>query len=185
MKIYRIIPDVNDFQSIALNDESLWQTDMFTFDCKSKTKVWLSPKTYVLNPKLKEGDFPYLCPGALVVRENAINKILEYFEMSGELLPLTLESNTLSILNVLECINALNKEETEWKFSNRTGKKLRILKYSFHLNRIPEAPLFKIPETSKSEILTYSGVKDPDDEFITVYKKTGLKGLRFEKIWSS
>lgn len=184
MKIYRIISEVNKFQSLALNDESLWQTGQFTFDCVAKNKNWIPPLAYILNPKHRKGDFPYLCPGAIVCNKKANNILFDFFEMSGEILTLKNENQEFYILNILDCINALNQEGTVWKYSKRSGAKIGIEKYSFHPNRIPEPPLFKIPETSKSEILTYSGIKDPEDEFITAYNKSGLLGLLFEELWS-
>ena len=184
MNVYRIVEDVNLCQSFCLEDESLWQTDSLLFDCAKKKDSWNPPSVYVLNPKLKMGNFIYLIPGALICDQIATEALRDILEMSGELLPILHEGKEYTILNVTECVNALNQEKTEWKYSKRSGAKIGIAHYSFHMNRFPETSLFKIPETSRSEILTYSGLKDPEDEFITICQKQGLTGLLFEELWS-
>jgi hypothetical protein len=35
-----------------------------------------------------------------------------------------------------------------------------------------------------AEILTVSGLKDPEDEFESVVEDEGLEGILFEKVWS-
>jgi len=50
---------------------------------------------------------------------------------------------------------------------------------------VPETPLFKIPELAKAKILTHTGMGDDEDTFIHAVTKHGLKGLRFEQIWTN
>ena len=99
-------------------------------------------------------------------------------------MPLTHEGEQFFALNVTECINVLDNESTQWVYGQSTGARIRIEQYAFHADRLTETPLFKIPETSRSEILTVEGLKDPDDEFKSRVEKMGLTGLVFEEIWS-
>lgn len=185
MKIYRVLPDVNRFQSMTPEDAQIWNSDRLTFDGLPKKKDWLPPDLFVLHPKLKKGDFFHLCPGTLVLNEGAIEILLEYLEMSGELLPVRCEGEEYTVINVTECINVLNRAETDWVYGSSTGKRIRIRNYAFYADRLTETPLFKIPETARGEILTATGLKDQEDEFKFNVESRGLKGLLFEKIWSS
>jgi hypothetical protein len=86
------------------------------------------------------------------------------------------------ILNVLDCINGLDYENTKWQYF-RDGTKGRILKYKFHKERVVnESTIFKIPETSKSVIFCTSNFKDREDEFYHIYHDNKLSGLTFEEI---
>jgi len=184
MKVYRIRTDANNFQSFYPIDEKIWDTNLLIFDGASRKKDWIPLEVYVLQTKLKRGNFFKLCPGSLVVDKYAIDSLASFFEMSGELLPIFFDNTEYNILNVTECVNVLNQENTNWVNGQSTGKKIRIEKYSFLPERFVEVPLFKIPETCKSEILTITGIKDPDYEFKTKVEKLGLQGLIFEEIWS-
>ncbi len=187
MTIYNIESDANSIQWIIPEIDDELFLDLTTFDCKPKLPEWPSVKWYIHNPKSKKGDFYTLgVDGALVFNEKVYDSDLAgLLEMAGEILPVQLEDGTqLYILNVLECVNALDKEKTTWHLYD-DGSKRSIKDFVFHSNRITESSLFKIPETSKIDILVYSGVKDPEDEFKTLYEKLGFTGLTFKELYSS
>jgi hypothetical protein len=184
LKIYRIVPDVNRFQGLSVEDDKVWQGTMLTFDCTPKSSTWAAPSVYVLQPKLKKGNFFNLCPGALVLDAHAAEVLRGLLEMSGELLPLRHKDEQLTVLNVVGCFNVLDESKTTWVYGKSTGAKIRIERYAFHASRLTETPLFKIPETCKSDILTVEGLKDSDDEFKGRVERLGLKGLAFEELWT-
>jgi hypothetical protein len=183
MKIYRVRPDVNRFQYFMLEDQALALSDMMTFDgTPGKAPAWVAPSVYIYEPKLKKGHFLALWgTDALVIDETALEQLGDLLEMSGELLPLPYKDQLYHVLNVTECVNILDEQKTQWLYEKGS---MPIKTYAFHANRITETPLFKIPETCKSEILTYEGLKDPDDEFKGRVERLGLKGLVFEELWS-
>jgi len=185
MKIYRVTLDVNNYQSFFPDDEKIWQTETLNMDSTSKLSGWIPPKIYILKPKLKRGNFFYFCAGGLVIDKIACEKLRSFWEMSGELLPLEYKGEEFFLFNTLECINVLDDEKTEWILGKTSGKKIRIDKYVFKENRMTESPIFKIPETVKGEILTFEGMKAPEDEFKYVVEQENLKGLIFEEIWDS
>ncbi|MGJ8678521.1 MAG: hypothetical protein ACSHX0_13485 [Akkermansiaceae bacterium] len=78
----------------------------------------------------------------------------------------------------------LDNEKSNWYCSPRDGTKVSIDDFAFHRNRLGESSIFKIPETVRAGIYTFTGLKDPEDEFKTAYEAAGLKGLLFEEIWS-
>jgi len=181
MKIYRIVNDVEKYQWIMpQNEKDLF--DALSFDCFPKKESWNPIEMYIFNSKKKKGNFYSLGGiGALVFDDNVLNVMRTFFEMAGEILPVFLNGTELYILNVLECVNALDEKKTIWNYyENQTRD--GILKYAFHNKRFTESSIFKIPETSKTEILTYSGFKDPIEEFYSLYIQYAFEGLLFDQI---
>jgi len=81
-------------------------------------------------------------------------------------------------------VNCLDSEGTGWVFGKKTNAKIRIERYQFIPSHFSEAPLFKIPETAPAELLTVTGLKDPQDEFKNRVESARLGGLVFEEIWA-
>ena len=161
----------------------MWETDLLHLDCRPKLPNWKAPEICIFNPKRERGDFFHLCAGGPAVAEPAVERLRDSLEMAGELLPLTYNGSTFFLLNVLECANCLDAHRTEWVIGKKTGNRIRILKYHFDARRFTESTLFKIPETSSSDILCVEGMKDPSDEFKAQVETAGLKGLVFEELW--
>lgn len=184
MKIFRIRHDVSKYQTFIAADPNIWNTNQLSFEGLPKKDSWSSPEVYYPNPLEKLGDFVYLCPGVLVFNARARECCANFFEMSGEILPIYHEQKPLFALNVTQCWNVLDQERTQWKYDKYGTIKLRIEKYYFHPHRIPEVPLFKIPETVKTSIYTCQGMKDPENEFKYNVEINELTGLIFEQVWS-
>jgi hypothetical protein len=184
MKVFKITEDVNNYQWIMPEDDSDILNTL-KFECSPRSQNWSPINMYVFNPKKKKGNFFSLGGfGALVFDEIVLDKMLTFLEMAGEILPLNVEGTTLYCLNVLECVNSLDQNKTVWDHYD-DGTKGRILKYAFHSNRTTNSSIFKIPETCRTEVLVYSGVKDEEDEFYSSYKKCGFTGLDFTEIYST
>jgi len=183
MKIYKIIPDVDNYQWVMPKNESDLMTKL-SFDCEPKKDKWQPVDMFVFNPKKKKGNFYSLGGiGALVCDEKALDVLLTSFEMAGEVLALKLGSEVLYVINVLQCTNALDYEKSKWSYYS-DGTRGRLLQYAFYRNRLTESSIFKIPETSRTEIFTYSGTKDPEDDFLYLYHANKLEGLLFEEVYS-
>lgn len=183
MKVYRVRPDVNKFQYFMLEDQALELSDTMTFDgTPGKAETWAAHSVYIYKPKDKLGNFLALWgTDTFVVDATALEQVRDLLEMSCELLPLYYKDNLYHVLNVTECINVLDDQRTQWVYEKG---RLPIKTYAFHKSRFAETPLFKIPETCRSEILTIEGLKDPDDEFKGRVERLGLKGLNFEEVWT-
>jgi len=183
MKIYKLVEDANNYQWIMPeNRDDI--TERLSFECQSKISGWSPVKMFVFNPAKKKGNFFTLGGiGALVFDEKVLDKMLTIFEMAGEILPLKVNDMTLYALNVLSCVNSIDKDKSTWNYYD-DGTRGRLIKYSFHTDRITESSIFKIPETCKGEILTSYGINDKEDEFLTLYKKHGFTGLTFEELFS-
>jgi hypothetical protein len=183
MKIHRVRPDVNNYQYLMLEDDSLVLSELLNFDGTAKADEWVAPAVYILEPNSKKGNFPSLFSKAVIlVDEIALESLRGLLEMSGELLPLPHEDKLYYVANVTGCFNVLDVHRTQWRYEKGRPP---IDRYVFHRKRLTEMPLFKIPETCKSEILTCEGLNDAEHEFKGRVEQLGLKGLIFEELWSS
>ena len=183
MKVFRIVLDVNQFQSCFLCNPDLWSLHESTFDGRPRAAEWISPEVYVLKPKLKRGDFLAFEVGTMLFGERAWADLQDLFEMSGEILPVSCDGQHLRLINITECVNVLDQEKSQWR-TYADGSRAGISRFAFHSTRFTETPLFKIPETCKGDMLTVEGMKHPDDEFKPRVEKLGLTGLIFEELWS-
>lgn len=183
MKIYSVSTASNDYQQFLPEDDSIWASGMLSMDCKSKLESWVPPAVRIYNPKLVEGDFLGYCPGAIAIGERAEKLLLSLLERSGELLPFACNDRSYWLLNVLECVDCLDHEKTEWVYGKSTGKPIEIKNYEFNPSLVPEVSFFKIPETSKGSLLMSSGMSDPEDEVFHHIGQSKLTGLKLELIW--
>ncbi len=180
MTIYRVRCDLNNYQSLEIADRKIALSRKYYFDCQRSEPDWNPPEVYNPHPKLKRGSFfgfrgsrgGFICDER--TRDN--DEMAEILEMSGELLPLPYEGETFYVINVLECKNCLDRERSNFDPYPQ--------KYTFHKHRIPDTPLFKIPETSMVEVLCVENGPDPEYEFKRRYERLDLTGLYFEKLWS-
>jgi hypothetical protein len=187
MKIFNVETDINKYQLILPISDSVDIFEILAFSGLPKKEKWKPIKFYIDNPLKKQGDFYSLInTAAFVCNQNAINKLGRFWDLGAELLPIYLEDGTeLFIVNIIDCVNALATNDTEYDYYEDGTRSNRILKYSFHENRFHESSIFKIPETANIQILTYTGLKSLEDEFYTAYQQSALAGLIFEEIYSS
>jgi len=183
MKFYKVTVDSNSVQLIIPDVSESIILDYTSFNCELKQKGWENVNWYIYNPKVKVKNFFSLgSSSAFAFDENVYDSdLFTLLEMAGQIIPINVEGKRLYILNVMNCINILNKGETE-RFKYDNGSEGRILKYAFYENRISESTLFKIPETCKGEILTYTSRRDLLDEFKSLYEQLEFTGLVFEEI---
>lgn len=182
MKIYEVQTDINTCQIIQRDDHY----ELHEFNCQKMMDKWISDGWYIFNPMDEKSHF-YDTPGATIIfdqfiRESDLGTLLE---MSGEILPVKIDGENYYFLNAQECINVLNKENTTFEIYSDGTKSSMIDKYSFHPQRIGGIPIFKIPETCSHQILCFSGVSEPWDEFRGRYDEMGLTGLLFTEIYDS
>jgi len=187
MKILSVQTDINKYQLILPLSDSDEVYDMLDFNGNSKLNIWKPLTFFIDNPLNRKADFfSFIGSSAFACNKLATDKLMRFWSLSAELLPINLEDGTeLFIVNVIDCVNALDQENVEYDYYDDGSRSNRILKYSFHKNRFHESSIFKIPETAKTQILTYVGVKTSEDEFYTAYNQSGLEGLVFKELYST
>ncbi len=114
MKIYRLEHDADHYQSLLPDDPAIWETKRLQFDCSRKAKSWVSPPVHSSAPALPEGDFWTLGAGSLVTRPDATERVRTQLDWAGELLPVLFKTRNFTLLNVTECVDALDPATTEW-----------------------------------------------------------------------
>lgn len=173
--VYRVTADVNHFKSL--------HTDSFfvEFDGTRKALSWKVPVVYSLHPLRDEGDVWGCWFGGEVfaVNERAQEILRPFLDQSAEELPVRMKGQKLKVVNVVEVVNCLDAKKS------KTTKDLPhdIQKYVFHRQRFTFS-LFKIPEQRLTHIFCVEGLNDPEHEFKGSVEANGLRGLRFDKVWS-
>lgn len=183
MKVFRVDIDPNIFQSIFpdVSDEDVLLYS--EFDCTEVKHHWKSVEWYIFNPRLKKGNFFSLEHGGALAFDKTVKNsdLFPLLEMAGEIIEIEVKGEIYYILNVLNCIDALDESRTTFHYYSNGGRG-RIISYAFNHNRVTECPIFKIPQTSKAEILIRSPFSDSDD-FMTLYKRNSFVGLTFNALY--
>lgn len=177
MKVYRLENDGNHYQYFLAENESD-ETKLIT-DCTPLASTWAPPPVYIYKPRLKAGDLYNFHGGHLIFSPEATEKLRMYLEMAGELLPLPFESKVYTLLNVTECINCLDRKNTEWLYAEDSWP---VKRYAFHRNRFSESDIFKISETCKAETLVVE--RDGEEGFVHALREHQIKGYQLELVWS-
>lgn len=185
--IFRLVTVPNETQWALPTDRSFTAAGGMLFDGTPKAATWKPPTFYIQNPLKPRANFFMLNPGALAfdaaVRDHPY--VGMFLEMAGEILPIALDTGeSIFVLNVTECVNALDSQRTEFRLDPTTKVRAAIVRYAFDVDRMTQSPIFKIPETRRAEILTFSGrFACAEDEFMSVFTQTKFTGLKFEPVW--
>jgi hypothetical protein len=180
MKIYLIDQDY-DYQYFLPDMEKVSSPKM---DGLPLPHAWEPPPFFILKPNLKKGNFVcwFGCSGLLIFDNLVRNKLLELFEMSGELFRFHYKNESFTLFNPLNVLDVLDDRRSEIK-RLPSGGIYEIKKYAFHEHRLTEIPIFKIPE-EKTSLFTIEGMKNPEDEFKYRVESLGFTGLKFKEVWS-
>ena len=185
MKVFRVGVDVERYQTVVPANEGDWLLPHLDFSCR-RHESWPGLDVVTFDTTKTEANFFHLTSGALVFDVEALDAFADLFEMAGEIWPLRDASGrSLFVLNVTECVNAVDEDRSEWRTHPQTGERVSLKRPCFRQGFFSESPLFKIPQTARAQVLTYEGVKSPDDEFKSRYSASGLAGLIFEPVFES
>lgn len=162
---------------------------------------WVPPDVYSFQPRLREGDFWNLggVGRCFAVRPEAFETGVDLFlQPAGELLPLPYQGREFQVLNITECIDALDREQTTWyRYDDLDEEEFdhgprevfkpppRVEKPAFRLDRLGWQ-LFKIPETAVTNIYYWERSLDGEEEqFRHFCERHGLTGLTFTEIYTA
>jgi len=192
MKIYKVELDVNNYQQFVVESDEpeIYKKKLKFIDCKPKSGNWNPPTIRVFNPMLEKGDFYRLAVGTFAMNIKAMDLLRTECELAGEVLPIKCGKEQFYAINILECVNCLDhlncKFDIDEEFTDENGNPVidDIEVYAFLEGMLPEASIFKIPEDICG-IYTYTGHKNPEDEFKNIVDSNNLKGLKFKLIYST
>ncbi len=152
--------------------------------CQPRSSTWTPPEVYVVEPLLAAGDFYDLnLTGQVILSPlcRHADAVRRFFRESGETLPIFHEGRTYEMLNVLQCINCLDGDRSEW-LCMPDGRRIFPEKTAFYPERITGPSIFKIPELRAAN-LTVDRAGSPETDFKAAYDHYGLTGLVFKPIW--
>jgi len=185
VRVFRVEADVNTYQYFMLQDQRLLRSEQLRFD-GTVIHEWSPPAVFSYQPQLAYGDFWgfQMWSAALAASPKAIRLLHVLFARAGQLLDLPYQGEHFGLLNVTQCVDCLDPEHTQWILGQETKKPIRIAKYSFVPERLPESSIFKLPQTARSEILCHEGRMSNEDEFRACVEAFALHGLHFRQIWT-
>ncbi len=156
-----------------------WKHTLWWFRGESRADAWI-PLPVVYNTyeaKLPRGDYPDFKPVLPTFTTQAVDKLRNFIEETGELLPVICDEEPLHAFNITTVRDdVLDLEQTEAsRFS--TGHPAHITKYVFFPEALRDTSFFRIERAPSGIYVTDSVVK--------AVKAAGLKGFSFELVWSS
>lgn len=181
MIIFELKFDSNKYGDLVAENDVLWESGQMIFDGFSK-ELWVPPRMRRYNPLLPRARCQRISSGAFGFWENSLPLYRDIAERVGQLLKIEVEKETVHCLNVTNVVNCLDKEKTEWAYGESTKKPISIKKFSFKKNLLPEARIFKIPETVRGSIYYYKpDITDSDDLYEAALGEGS--GFKFKPIY--
>jgi len=149
-------------------------------------KDWSPPLMRSLYPLRPEPDFWHVSTnsGAFAAGPRAMEVTQGFLDRAGQLLPLPYNGQELMICNILECVDCIDKERSEWNLHPITKERLSPSWPFFDEFYTPGSTLFKIPQ-DPTVIYVWELCHDPDSEFKACVEENKLTGFIFQPVWSS
>lgn len=189
MKVYEVEPDFafQSFYTSAPESDELTEIEYSRelIKCASMRATWKPLRLYEDKARRKRGNFSRSWGGGFVVDSRAMAVIQPILGDNCEFLPmLPYNGEILFLMNLLTCIDALDKERTEFAIDEASHTKLsRILKYSFNPDRLLNVSIFKLPK--RVGFFAATGTGHAELEFKTLVEQEELTGLMFRELWSA
>ncbi len=192
MIIYSLTIDANNHKIFVMPplDSRVGDIDDFDTGIK-KADNWIPPciKWYEENnsniEKYKDPDISLIShPGSLILSPNTANIVKTVINDVAELLPVSFNNETWSLLNVYNVIDAVDKPNCQYKI-RKNGKVGRLKKLAFFPDKIPHAKLFKVPENPASIYFAEHHFNDSENNFKNIIEKNKLFGIKFIKVWEN
>lgn len=122
-------------------------------------------------------DFPWLGSHALVLRQSAVEALGDILNAHCEVLPLLTDDGVeLFVLNT-RVIDALDEHSSSLLRFPGSNRIMRIKKPEFVASAIEGADVFRLPHRASSTYVS--------ERFVERVKAARLRGLIFNKVWSS
>ncbi len=178
MNVFRLDADVNNYRGIVLACQNDVVEFNRRFDGTPMKAAWTGKRKFVFVPRAKrKGDTPGLSSHIPVFNERSVEALRYLLEPNGELLPMTCEGERYYLFNITRVVDALDEPGCDLKLF-RDGSIMAVERYSFLEDRLIGEAVFKLPQ----ELLSYPFCTDP---FVQRVKAAGLKGFKFDLLWSS
>ncbi len=134
---------------------------------------YVAPRLVVPRPDALDWHFySDMCSGGML-SERAANLLRPYLDQYFMLLPASINDAPYFMLKSIDSLDCLDRERSDLVYfnDNDPGRVMRVRKYVFHLNRIPDPLIFAIPEFPKRAFCTQTVRR--------IVTESGLKGFDF------
>lgn len=176
MKIWILDCDVDHYENLTWKGQ-LDIDYIQSFDGTKKTENWSPMKVQRMYDR-EFSNTPGLSPHIPVFDEKAICVLGDLLAGNAEILPLDCEDGNFYAINVINVMNCIDYEKSQYK-TFRDGKRImRFTKYVFTEKKIEGANLFK----TQDEPLKRPFVSE---EFRKRVVDNNLTGFKFELAWDS
>jgi hypothetical protein len=177
VKVYYLEANSDDYNYLTLRNDNDWgKFDLF--DGRSLINDWAPFDVKVVKGKKRKwGDVAILSAGVLAITEKSKVALENLIKDSVELLPLTFEGQSFYILNVVNMVDGLDKQKSEYDTFD-DGRIMHVTKYEFKPEIVRGHHIFKIPEFERGRIYV-------SDEFKKVVDENNLIGYDLDELWNS
>lgn len=176
MKIWILDCDVDNYENLTWKEEP--DIDYIqSFDGAEKIKHWNPMKVNRMYDR-EFGNAIGLSPHIPVFDEKAIGILGDLLTDNAEILPLDCEDGNFYAINVINVMDCINYEKSQYKTFRDGTRIMRFTKYVFIEKKIEGMNLFKI----KDEPLKRPFVSE---EFRKRAIDNNLTGFKFELAWDS
>lgn len=184
MKAYKIKHDWENYYSLIIKNAELGSkmpTYSPRFDAKPRAKEWVKPNasfyasSNYAHEKAYLPDITTWLTGNLVFNEKSYALLSDRLQISGEILPISIEGMDYYVLNTLKVIEDQLVNTEKAVNVNELGVDLGLANIAFYDDDLDGALLFK--SNIDKLVSTYC-----TQEFKDLLVTNGLKGLIFEEI---
>ena len=192
MRIYKVSGDLDNFDVCGLDKEACresfnlghledWDLHI-DFDGSSQEKDWW-PRIMKRRNDKPLGDYVSILSGDVMIMERkAINKLRPLMG-NVEILPLVCDFGDYLAINVMDVLECIDYEKSEFKLFkdeiwNGRPHIMRFIKYEFIKGKTEGYNIFKIIDAPKSRIFV-------NETFVEAVEKNGITGFKFELVWES
>jgi hypothetical protein len=174
MQVAVLRSDSDNYQTVALVDDSQWAELIEMFDGSPMAASWKPVEIEVLyKGERSQSDFPEFS-GLAVFSARAADVLRDVLEPHGELLELNCTNGDYYVYNVTNVVDALDEDASEVKRFRSSGRIMRVISYEFKPDALG-APVFKLPQLVKSYVFV-------TDEFVRRAEEAGLNGFDFSDV---
>jgi hypothetical protein len=174
MKVFHLVADADTYRSLAPVDEGDYERLVRLFDGRTLGSEWSPIRVEILFEDHRPADYAALA-GIPAFSSRATNELRDALERHGEVLPLS--GADFSLYNVTELPDALDEDASEIKYM-RSGRVMRIARYSLRAEALEGLTIFKLPQQPRSAVYI-------TEEFLDRVQAAGLTGFeRSELVWN-
>lgn len=177
MKIWHLDFEVDEYNNLIVQDEE--DLESLEFNGNSKSNIWqpMNVKIYGRKP-LSDVTCLSLIPGIPVFNKKALEVLDAFINDSVEILSLNCNKGEFFAINVINILDCIDYDKSEYISFKSSGRIMRFEKYVFIKESVKEKHIFKIIDEPRRRAFV-------SDEFRNKVLESSLTGFKFELAWDS